>query len=597
MPSVASPVLDKDSFEQQPEQQKRELIGAVGGAALPYLGPKAGVKNGNTSNKKIIAILRRAKKLIDEQDYVVGAKLAMRALDIDENSAIANHVLGIALEKLGHLSKALDLYERAWRLDPNDGKIYQNIALVAWKLDMLPSAKKFLQLFLEIQPGDPNGVINLTGVLRDLGAFEEAIELARAAIYSHQDNPMLWNALATVLLESGEPVQSLTFYDEAVRLAPDNARIWHNTAYAAGLAGDRARAAIAGEKALSMTTDREDRAVIEYGLSQSYLALGQLEKGWHAHLSRFNPHGSTNVLNAIDAPRWDGDEPISGKRVLLMGEQGLGDEVLYMNAARDFLDAVGPKGRVDIAVERRLMPVVKRTFAPKTLVSHMTVSKEGRQIRLVPDIKDWSVYDYYVPMGNAVAAKRKSLADFPPHQGYLTADPKKLKAMQSAVAALPAGPKIGLCWKSMLMNASRAKYFSPFEAWKPVLNTPGAVFVSMQYGDCDAEIKQAKKELGITIHQIPGLDLKDDLDGVAAAGMALDITIGPMNASTNLAAAHGAMVWFLASPDHWPLHATGAIPWYPCARVFSPKQFGVWDETMQRVASSLGDEITAKQAA
>jgi hypothetical protein len=303
------------------------------------------------------------------------------------------------------------------------------------------------------------------------------------------------------------------------------------------------------------------------------------------------------MLTVIDTPRWDGEEDLTGKRVLLMGEQGLGDEVLYMNAAQEFIDAVGPKGRVDFAVERRLMPVVERTFAPKTLVRHMTVNQEGRQIRIIPDIKDWSAYDYYVPMGNAVAAHRKTLNDFPDHKGYLVPDPKKVKAMQEAVAALPAGPKIGLCWKSMVMNANRAKYFSPFDAWKSVLKTPGAVFVSMQYGDCTEEIAQAEKELGVTIHELPGLDLKADLDGVAAAGLALDITIGPMNASTNLSAAHGGMVWFLASPDHWPLHSTGTIPWYPTAKVFCPKQFGVWEETMTRVADALAEAVSTKKAA
>ncbi len=580
-------------LSQKPEQQKRVPSGAIGGASLPEIA-KSGTSKADT---KIIPILRRAKTKLDSNDYSAAAKLILRALDMDENHALANHMMGIALEKLGHLSKALEFYERSWRIDPTDGEIYQNLALVAWKLDMLPAAEKFLQLFLELDPGNVNGVINLGGVLRDLGRFDEAVELIRAAIYLHQDDAMLWNALATVLLESGDPIQALTFYDEALRLDPNSARIWHNTAYAAGLAGDRQRSADAGEKALGMSTDPEDQATIEYGLSQAYLALGQLEKGWKAHLARFAPHSPVNMLMAIDLPRWDGEEDITGKRVLLMGEQGLGDEILYMNAAQDFIDAVGPDGRVDIAVERRLMPMVERTFAPKTLVRHININREGRQIRLIPDINDWSNYDYLVPMGNAVAAHRKTLSDFPDHTGYLLPDPEKLSTMQAAVNALPAGPKIGLCWKSMVMNANRAKYFSPFDAWKPILETPGAVFVSMQYGDCDDEIAKAQKELGVTIHQLDGLDLKEDLDGVAAAGLALDLTIGPMNASTNLSAAHGGLVWFLASPDHWPLHSTGSIPWYPSSRVFSPEKFGQWDETMNRVAQALAEQVRTQKAA
>ena len=580
-------------LEQGPEEQKREVQGAVGGAHLPKIKASGVAK----TNKKIIPVLRRAKTLIDTHDYGGAAKLAMRALDMDENFSLANHVMGIALDKLGHLSKALEFYERAVKLDASSAEVYQNIALVAWKLDMLETAEKFLQLYLQMRPNDPDGVINLGGVLRDLGRFEEAVELIRACIYAHQDRAMLWNALATVLLEAGDPVQALTFFDEALRLEPHSGRIWHNLAYAASLAGDRARAVIAGEKALRLSSDPEDRATIEYGLSQAYLALGRLQEGWTAHLSRFDPVSPVNMLIAIEAPRWDGDGELRGKRVLLMGEQGLGDEVLYMNGAADFIKLVGPQGRVDFAVEKRLMDMVARTFAPQNLYRHLTVNREGRQIRAIPEIEDWSAYDYYVPMGNALMAVRKSLDDFPAHEGYLTPDADKLAAMQRAVAALPAGPKVGLCWKSMVMTANRSKYFSPFEAWKPILQTPGAVFVSMQYGDCADEIAQAQKQLGVTIHELPGLDLKNDLDGVAAAGLALDLTIGPMNASTNLAAAHGGLVWFLASADHWPLHATGALPWYPSARVFSPKDFGQWGPVMDDAAAALAQTVSTRRAA
>ena len=577
----------------KPEQQKRALKASVSGTRLPELS----ATGQNKTIKKIIPILRRAKKLIDNHDFVGAAKLAHRAVKIDENCALANHLLALALDKLGHLSKALEFYERAWKADPENADIYQNIAMVAWKLDMLPTAEKFLQIYLQKCPADPAGTVNLTGILRDMGRFDEAVELARAAIYAHQDNSTLWNALATVLLESGDPEQALVFFDEALRLAPQSARVLHNTAYAALMTGDKERAINAGEQALHLSDCQEDRAAIEYCLSQAYLAKGQIKKGWQAYLSRFDPHNTEHPLNVIKAPRWDFDKDITGKRVMLMGEQGLGDEILYMNAAQDFIDAVGPDGQVDFAVEKRLMPMVKRTFAPRVLVRHMTIKHEGRQVRIIPDIEDWSVYDYFVPMGNAVAAHRQGLKDFPNHHGYLAADPVKVKAMQDAIAALPAGPKIGLCWKSMIMSANRAKYFSPFDAWKPVLQVENAVFVSMQYGDCEAEIAQAQKELGVTIHQIPGLDLKDDLDGVAAAGMALDLTIGPMNASTNLSASHGGPVWFLASADHWPLHATGGIPWYPAARVFSPKRFGAWDETMQRVAAALAEKVSAQKAA
>ena len=76
----------------------------------------------------------------------------------------------------------------------------------------------------------------------------------------------------------------------------------------------------------------------------------------------------------------------------------------------------------------------------------------------------------------------------------------------------------------MKMEFARQRYYSPFELWTPVLKTPGVSFVNVQYGDCEAEIEWARRELGVDIWTPPGIDLKDDLDDIAALSTALDLT-------------------------------------------------------------------------
>ena len=130
------------------------------------------------------------------------------------------------------------------------------------------------------------------------------------------------------------------------------------------------------------------------------------------------------------------------------------------------------------------------------------------------------------------------------------------------------GPKVGVVWKSMHVTSGRARYFSPFEHWRTVLKTPGVRFVNLQYGECQAELDEAREKLGVDIWNPPGIDLKDDLDEVAALTCALDLTIGPANATTNIAAACGAPVWLISTPGAWPRLGSDRYPWYPQARVF-----------------------------
>ncbi|MFX9246881.1 flagellar protein FlbA, partial [Acinetobacter baumannii] len=75
-------------------------------------------------------------------------------------------------------------------------------------------------------------------------------------------------------------------------------------------------------------------------------------------------------------------------------------------------------------------------------------------------------------------------------------------------------------------------FYSPFELWAEVLTTPGARMVNLQYGDSAEEVARAKAEFGIDLWTPPGIDLKNDLDDLAALCLALDVVIGPATATT-----------------------------------------------------------------
>jgi ADP-heptose:LPS heptosyltransferase len=120
-----------------------------------------------------------------------------------------------------------------------------------------------------------------------------------------------------------------------------------------------------------------------------------------------------------------------------------------------------------------------------------------------------------------------------------------------------------------------------------VLTAPGVTFVNLQYGDATVELAEAKARLGVDIRQPPGIDLKDELDEVAALACALDLVIGPANATTNIAAACGAPVWLVSTPGAWPKLGTERYPWYPSARVFSAPAYNDWAPVMFEVGEAL----------
>ena len=120
---------------------------------------------------------------------------------------------------------------------------------------------------------------------------------------------------------------------------------------------------------------------------------------------------------------------------------------------------------------------------------------------------------------------------------------------------------------------------------------PGVTFVNLQYGDCSAELEAARRDLGVEIWNPPGIDLKQDLDDVAALCRAMDLVMGPSNATSCLAGAGGAPLWLLSTPGAWPMLGTARYPWYPQARVFLPPTLGQWEPAMTAMAEALSEWV------
>jgi hypothetical protein len=171
----------------------------------------------------------------------------------------------------------------------------------------------------------------------------------------------------------------------------------------------------------------------------------------------------------------------------------------------------------------------------------------------------------------------------------MAADPARVAYWGDVIQAeAPSGRKVGLLWKSAVSRDARHRYFSPFAAWEPVLAQKGVAFVNLQYGDCDEELATARRDFGVEIWSPPGIDLKQDLDDVAALCCAMDLVVGFSNATLNIAAACGVPNYLISTPGAWPRLGTTSYPWYPQTRVFLPPAFGAWEPVMAEVAAALG---------
>lgn len=568
--------------QPKPASSRAAMAGAAygdsgSGAALRRLGGHLE----QMRSQAVQPLLHKALSALRAGRRADAAAAAAQALTIDNEAGLAWHILAICQEKDGDFTTALASYEQALTRMPDEPEIACDLGRLALKMGMPDSAEALFANYLTRRPGSIEGINNLACAQRDLMKFVEAIETLRAGLADNPQSALLWNALGSVLVLQGQMDQAGVFFDEALRLDANFASAYYNRAAVRLALGNTTGAIEDLDVALAAASLPADIAGMRVARAKALLAAGNLPAGWDAYESRLDPHYQDAIHFAVDdLPRWSSGAQLDGRRLLLIGEQGLGDEVLFANTAPELLSAIGPRGQLALAVEPRLVALFARSFPQALVGPHASFRAGHSAVRAAPFLGDrMRDFDAWAPLGEALRWLRPSAESF--DQGpYLKPEPARVDHWRTQLAALP-GLKVGVLWKSLLMDADRSRYFAPFAEWLPLLATPGVTLVNLQYGDSAAERAQTP------LWTPPGVDLKDDLDEVAALTCALDLVIAPANATSNIAAACGAEVWLISVPGSWPHLGTERYPWYPSMRVFTPQAYARWRPLMAQVAEAL----------
>jgi len=307
---------------------------------------------------KLLAVrphLRRAIAALRDELPQPAAEAALKALEQDERCGYAWWLLGIARDKAGDLGSALKCYEAAIQLLPDQDEIANDLGRLAFRLGLKPLAEQLFARFLEAHPGSLDAANNLACALRDQFRHAEAIEILQVAIRDNPTSAVLWNTLGTVLSEQGEFETAALFFTEAMRCDAQLFRARYNRGNAKLSLSDFHGALEDYDAALEEVQLAEERAMMRLARSTLLLNLGRIGEGWDLYEARFDPAFSDLTQFVIDRPRWTPEDDLTGRSLLVIGEQGLGDEVLFANMLPDVIEALGPQGRMSLAVEQRLV--------------------------------------------------------------------------------------------------------------------------------------------------------------------------------------------------------------------------------------------------
>ncbi|MGE3618370.1 MAG: tetratricopeptide repeat protein, partial [Gemmatimonadales bacterium] len=466
---------------------------------------------------------------------------ARRAVASAPALAPAHFTLALLELDAGRHAEALTGFEAAAAARPDAADAWLRIGLCREHLGDLPGAADAYATTTRLTPADPTPAFNLGNVLRMLGRMPEA-EAAFAA---------------------------------AARLAPDAIPVLRNHANVLVELGRRKEAEAALRRGLTLEPGSPD---LEYQLALVLLGLGRLEEGWQRYRARWTRVGLSEG-RGLPWPLWDGRQV---GRLLLWREQGLGDELLFATCVAD---AVARAEETTLAVDKRLAALAARAFPG---------------VRIVTDL-GWGParFDAHLPLGSLPGLFRNRLADFPFGEAalkpLLTARPDLAEGWRERLAELGPGLRVGVAWRSGLAGVERSRYYAPLEEWGPILAVPGVRFVLLQYDDCAEELARSEQATGVPIHRWPDLDLRDDLDQVAALAANLDLVITAPTAVSSITGALGVATWQLEVGTDWTLFGADRSPWFPAIEAFRRTDpAGSWTAPIGAVADRLANRAAGR---
>jgi cytochrome c-type biogenesis protein CcmH/NrfG len=484
-----------------------------------------------------------------------------------------------------NLPGALESYEAALALAPDSLDIAGRLAALAFRLNQWPMAEKLFAHLITHGQHDTETIASFAASLREQAKFDEAIDVLKTVLGQKPEESALWEGLGSVMVAQGDIGNALTFFNEALRLTPGNLHARFNRGCALMDSDDKA---IGLEDLAACATafhDPDNLASAQIAYGQALLSVGRIAEGWRAYEGRERYGTTRQVHYSLWSRRWRENQPLADRNLFVSTEQGLGDEVLFASILPDLIRDLGPDGHLSLGVEPRLVPLFQRSFPQASVAAHRTQTIDGILQRNFPDM-DTGDCDGWALMGDFLPLYRNRIEDFPASNTFLTPDPQRFEYWRGYLNALSDKPKAGILWKSLKSGSQRDRYFTPFDQWRDVLKLEGISFINLQYGDCSEELAQAAAE-GLSIHTPEGIDLKNDLDDLAALCTAMDVILGPSNATSNIAAACGVPTWMLSPAGSWLRLGEQHYPWYPSVHLFTPPNLNDWQPAMDDMRQAL----------
>jgi len=544
------------------------------------------VKKNNTNFELITSYAIMANKLNHISKAIESFTYVLKK---QPSNIICLHNLYVIFLKKNFLNKALDLIEKIIKIDCNHYEALRDKAYIFYLKGNTKNAIEAIEKALKANDKEVFG-LNVKGLIL-LGncKIKEAARIFENAILINNNYPDSYNNLgkcfyelenlesafqnfkkafrinpqfdlaiiniANVLSLKDKNIAAINFYNKALKINPGKIKLYANIAICYCRLKDFENAKKYYSKASDLLPKDYD-----LHLSFAYLLLyyKQYSKAWKLFESRLLiPRiKKMNLTHDVVKDKLIKEDYIKKTdKILIIREQGVGDEILFSSMYNDLLEKFK---YVKIETDKRLKKIFKRSFKRDVFYSFGHFSSKKKEI---------NNFDKIIYAGSLTKYFRQTEESFtsPP---YLTTNESKDAEIKNQIIKLGLKSKIGISWRSVVNIYGKLKSLQ-IQDFEPIFSKNRTV-INLQYGEVLDEINRANKT-GMDIFTFKGIDLFNDFESCLSILKNLDVFVTVSNSTAHIAGALGVPTIVIcpkkASTYYYWDYDNRLTPWYKSIRV------------------------------
>lgn len=431
----------------------------------------------------------------------------------------------VAAHRTGRLDEAISLYQVCLSANPRDPDLFNNLGAILFKQGKLSDAEELIKHSLKINKKLSSAHFNLALVMH-------AAEKPDLAIKSYK-NTLKWDPKFIPALEN--LVNLYTQLGRAKEKLPVLTRLLGLRNQPMDLLAIAKAHSELGEDSRYQSSINEYQKSygplpsIDYFDSMEHLRRGNLRlarKGYEARWMDFGFLESQGNFVMPPVRKWSGED-LSGKTLLVLPDQGIGDEILFSKC----LNAL-PEGcfRIYVVCRSRLAKVFRRSFDHHKFEFVTRGENTVIERAEIAALKESDFFTYFSDLPCQLYNDKSEILS----EAWICPDVNRFRRPNPDSRL-----KVGISWRGGANIYARSKRSVPLRKLVDLFSAECHEVFPLQYDMQEEELSQAQRNSFQSLTKLDDLDYRDDLDGVFALMHQLDYVVTVDNTIAQMAMALG----------------------------------------------------------